>query len=102
MSKQVPVEIRFGWVPPRATAWVPRPRTIIIRKDTYLTAYLLAHELAHVMQWERHGWSFPLLYVWEWVKAGFVYSRIPFEVEARRASINEWYAGWATDLMGGM
>ena len=55
---------------------------------------IMRHELAHVHQYERYrlfgiGWiSIPLflvVYVGQWVKAGFRYSQIEFEFEARAA-----------------
>ena len=52
------------------------------------------HELAHVRQYEKYrifgiGWiSIPLfliVYVGQWIGAGFRYSKIPYEIEARIA-----------------
>lgn len=50
----------------------------------------LAHELAHVRQWERHGWPFPILYLAESLRARRAgrrwYHDNRFEIEAREAS----------------
>ena len=50
----------------------------------------LAHELAHVRQWERHGWLFPLAYLAASRRArrsgGHWYRDNPFEAEARAAA----------------
>lgn len=50
----------------------------------------LAHEMAHVRQWERHGWRFPILYLAESVRARRSgrrwYHDNRFEIEAREAS----------------
>ncbi len=50
----------------------------------------LAHEMAHVRQWEQHGWRFPLLYLAESLRARRSgrrwYHDNRFEVDAREAS----------------
>jgi hypothetical protein len=50
----------------------------------------LAHEVAHVRQWARHGWSFPLAYALASVRAvmtrGHWYRDNAFEREARAAA----------------
>jgi hypothetical protein len=50
----------------------------------------LAHELAHVQQWARHGWSFPVAYALASVRAvatgGHWYRDNAFEREARAAA----------------
>lgn len=50
----------------------------------------LAHELAHVRQWARHGWSFPAGYALASVRAimagGHWYRDNDFEQEARAAA----------------
>lgn len=55
-----------------------------------MTASELEHELAHVRQWARHGWRFPLLYLAASLRArrgphGW-YRGNAFEVEAREAA----------------
>lgn len=50
-----------------------------------LSAATLRHEQVHVEQWKRHGVWFVFLYVWYHAKYG--YERNPFEVEARRESL---------------
>jgi hypothetical protein len=53
-----------------------------------LTAPELAHELAHVAQWARHGLAFPFLYAFASLRARRAgkhwYEDNRFEVEARR------------------
>ncbi|HSM38207.1 MAG TPA: hypothetical protein VK838_02660 [Candidatus Limnocylindrales bacterium] len=50
----------------------------------------LRHELAHVEQWNRHGWTLPARYVmasWRSLRAGEGWYRgNRFEVEARAAA----------------
>jgi len=49
-----------------------------------------AHELAHVEQWRRHGWRFPVAYLAASLKARRAgrhwYDDNPFEIEAREAA----------------
>lgn len=55
-----------------------------------LTDAELAHELAHVAQWARHGVTFPLIYALASLRARRAgkhwYEENRFEVEARRAA----------------
>ena len=95
---RVPVTIkRSRLVPPGAATWVPVPRLILVRPGEPITERLLAHELGHVVQAEEFVW--PLAYVLQWARTGFSYSRMPFEVEARKAETDPWYRAWAHDLM---
>ena len=44
----------------------------------------LAHELVHVAQWERYGWTFPLRYAWASLTAlPHPYRDNRYEIEAR-------------------
>ncbi len=58
-------------------------RTIVVHPDVPLTRRLLTHELTHVRQWQAHPFSFPVRYVWEYLRHG--YEANPFEAEARAA-----------------
>ena len=55
-----------------------------------MTAEELAHELAHVAQWRRHGWRFAIAYLAESLRARRSgkrwYHDNRFEVEARTAA----------------
>lgn len=57
-----------------------------------LTDDELEHELAHVRQWSRMGWRFPLAYLAASLRArrsgGRWYHDNPFEAEARAAEAN--------------
>ena len=95
---RVPVTItRSPLVPNGVRAWVPLRRTIVVAPGTDLTEHLLAHELKHVEQAELHPW--PAAYVWQWVRTGFNYTRMPFEVAARHAEGEPFYRAWARDLL---
>lgn len=84
-------------MPPSASAWVPWPETIVLAPAAPYSVFLVAHELQHVVQWRRYGWSFPLRYVWQWVCVGFRYQLIPFEVEARELAYT--HTNWATEVL---
>ena len=96
------VPVRIARVPRWTLFWtygmVPVKRTILLRRDLTISVTGLAHELAHVLQAERHPW--PLAYVTQWALTGFDYHAMPFEVEARRASREPFYRAWASDLLG--
>ena len=96
---RVPVRIKRVpfLIPTWAAAMVPTKRTILVRTGVTLTQRLLAHELAHVAQAEKHPW--PLAYFAQWAASGFSYFNMPFEVEARRASREPWYLAWASDIL---
>lgn len=96
--RRTPVAMRIGWTPPGAHAWVPLPRTIVVRSAELVTERLVAHELAHVLQAEANP-PWPLTYVWQWIRTGFSYTRMPFEVSARAAERNEAMLEWARDLI---
>ena len=98
--RRVPVTVvERGFVPPGVDAWVPRPRLIVFRRPGLISQRLMAHELAHVNQWERHGIAFPALYVLAWARAGLSYSENAFEREARALENNHAYLAWAREIM---
>ncbi len=49
-----------------------------------------AHEMAHVRQWQAHGWKFPIAYLAESLRARRAgkhwYRDNRFEIEARKAA----------------
>ena len=82
--------------------WLRRPGRLVLRdwlaitlgRTVFawrsLTDDELDHELAHVRQWARMGWRFPLAYLAASMRArrrgGRWYHDNPFEVEARTAA----------------
>ena len=82
-----------GWA--RAQAW---PRLILIRRGVPLTEALLAHELAHVDQWQRLG---PVVFVWRYCRDfwRYGYTDHPLEEEARAAAAEPMYRRWARLLL---
>ena len=87
------VPIGGDWV----AAQVPFKRTIWVRPGVPLTRRLVAHELRHVMQAERHAW--PIAYFWQWFTTGRNYHTMPFEVEARAAERDPQYLKWADEVI---
>jgi hypothetical protein len=80
---------RRGGLPVRIGGWclgqasvsaITLWRTIWLANDAPLAPELLLHELRHVDQFEADA-SFPLRYLWESVRRGYVRNR--FEVDAR-------------------
>jgi hypothetical protein len=61
-------------------------RTIVVSPGVRLTSSLLAHELAHVRQWQRDP-LFPLRYSLATLRHG--YHDNPYEVEARAMALRE-------------
>lgn len=68
-----------------AQVWGP---FILVRRDAHeypksALRRLLRHEMEHVRQWKRYGVLFPLVYVFNWVRAGFSYTNNELEKRAR-------------------
>jgi len=67
----IPVRVKRSlFVPPNRYGWTPWKRTILIRRDYPVSEREMAHELAHVLQWERYGAFFPLVYLWKKKRPG--------------------------------
>jgi hypothetical protein len=96
---RVPVRVivKNKLTPNWAVAQVLIPRTIWIKPAYKNNARILAHELAHVIQWELYGLKFAVMYLWDVARNGYVNSR--FEVEARAAENDEFYVDWARELI---
>jgi hypothetical protein len=80
---------RVGGLPVRVGGWclgvqsvsaITLWHTIWLAPDASVSEELLLHELRHVDQFASTA-AFPLLYIWESVRRGYVANR--FEVEAR-------------------
>lgn len=74
-----------GWLSGmrRPAAAVTLGRTIVVHPDATADPRLLAHELAHVQQWQKQPLLFPLEYLMQHIRCG--YWNNPFEIEAREA-----------------
>jgi hypothetical protein len=89
---------RRGGLPVRVGGWclgqrtvsaITLWRTVWLASDLEPTVELLLHELRHVHQFQASR-AFPILYLWESVRRGYVSNR--FEADARRyaaARVNE-------------
>ncbi len=82
-----------GWA--RAQAWWT---VILVKRGVPLTEGLVAHELAHVLQWREFGvWGFMFAYLRLFRRHG--YEAHPLEMAARRAETDGFYLTWARRLL---
>jgi hypothetical protein len=74
-----------GWLAGqwRPAAAVTLGSTVIVHPAARLSGRLLRHELAHVRQWRKRPFSFPIHYAMMHLRHG--YRANPYEVEARDA-----------------
>jgi hypothetical protein len=95
----LPVKIRtVPWLIPtwaRAQTW---GNVILVRRGVPLSQRLLAHELAHVLQWRALGiWGFISRYARYLLRHG--YEKNPLEIAARAAEQDEFYLAWAKRIL---
>ena len=85
----LPVRVGGWCLGQRSVSAITLWRTIWLASDLEPTVELLLHELRHVHQFQASR-AFPILYLWESVRRGYVSNR--FEADARRyaaARVNE-------------
>jgi hypothetical protein len=97
--KKPPVKLKAGFVMPGFMGWVPLPRLIIFNPKYQVTRRFVAHELMHVIQWERYGITFIPRYLYQWMSVGFSYTNIPMEKEARAVESNAAFLEWADEVI---
>lgn len=95
----IPVRILFvPWLIPtwaRAQTWW---NVILVRRGVGLTKRLLAHELAHVLQWRSLGVvGFVGQYARDLIRRG--YRDHPLEMVARLAEQDDFYLHWAQEIL---
>jgi hypothetical protein len=95
----IPVRIYVvPWLIPtwaKAQTWW---NTILVRRGVGLTKRLLAHELAHVLQWRFLGvFRFMCQYAHDLVRHG--YERHPLEIVARLAEQDDFFLSWAEEIL---
>jgi hypothetical protein len=87
------------WLIPRwaqAQVW---GRVILIRRGIKVTEQLLAHELAHVLQWRSLGFiKFIFNYLKYYLRHGYL--NHPLERQAQAAEFNDFYRSWARQILG--
>ncbi len=82
-----------GWA--RAQVW---GRVILVKRGVQLTEDLLAHELAHVLQWRTLGAGrFMWRYAGHQIRHG--YDQNPLEITARMAARDSFFLAWARDIL---
>jgi hypothetical protein len=94
-----PVRIRLvPWLIPnwaRAQTW---GNLVLVKRATRLTPELLAHELAHVLQWRSLGVvAFVSRYACYLIRHG--YQNNPLEIVARLAATDEAFLNWARAIL---
>jgi hypothetical protein len=79
----------------RAQTWW---NVVLVRRGVRLTTQLLAHELAHVLQWQAFG---ALGFVWRYARHLIAqgYKHNPLEMIARLAEQDEFYLEWARKIL---
>lgn len=90
MPKRPPRLVVVPWLGPQTRA-ITLGRIVLIRSGDQHDAHLIAHEMVHVVQWERLGWwQFLRGYLGAYVsgrRRGLThwqaYATIPLEVQAR-------------------
>jgi hypothetical protein len=95
----LPVKIcRVPWLIPnwaRAQTWW---NVVLVRRGVRLTKRLLAHELAHVLQWRAFGaFGFVRRYARHLITQGYLQN--PLEIIARLAEEDEFYLEWAREIL---
>jgi hypothetical protein len=98
-APSLPVKIIFvPWLIPnwaRAQTWW---NVVLVRRGVQLTKQLLAHELAHVLQWRAFGvLGFVCRYASHLVAQG--YEQNPLEIIARLAEQDDFYLEWAQEIL---
>ena len=79
----------------RAQTW---GNVVLVRKGVRLTARLLAHELAHVLQWRALGVvGFVRRYAGHLIRQG--YENNPLEITARLAEGDDFFLDWAREIL---
>jgi hypothetical protein len=81
------------------TAYVAGPRDIVVAR-AHITERTIAHELAHLVQWQQYGFDWPVVWFMQVLTHG--YENAPFEVEARALANDPWYLDWARELIASM
>jgi hypothetical protein len=98
-SPLIPIRIYYvPWLIPtwaRAQTWW---NVILVRRGVGLTVQLLAHELAHVLQWRALGVGrFLFHYARHFLRHG--YEKNPLEMAAREAEQDDYYLNWAREIL---
>ena len=101
MSKSPLIPIRIypvPWLIPnwaRAQTW---GNVVLVRRGVGLTKRLLAHELAHVLQWRSLGvFGFFCQYARHLIRHG--YEGHPLELVARLDEQDDFYLNWAQEIL---
>jgi hypothetical protein len=90
--------VSVAWLIPnwaRAQTW---GNVVLVKRGVRLTTQLLAHELAHVLQWRSLGvLGFVCRYARHLIGRG--YKEHPLEIAARLAEQDDFYLNWAQEIL---
>ena len=82
----------------RAQTW---GNLVLVRRGVGLTERLLAHELAHVLQWRAFGYlGFVGRYARYLLRHGYLEN--PLEIVARVAQEDEFFRDWAREILSSL
>jgi hypothetical protein len=101
LSKAPLLRVRIYLVPWLIPTWA-RAQTwwnvVLVRRGVRISQELLAHELAHVLQWRSLGvWGFVGQYVRHFIRHG--YEQNPLEIAARAAEHDDFCLNWAQEIL---
>jgi hypothetical protein len=95
------ISIRIYSVPWLIPIWASAQtwwNIILVRRGVRLTQRLLAHELAHVLQWRCLG-VFGFLYQYARGLVRHGYERHPLEIVARLAEQDDFFLNWGHEIL---
>lgn len=98
-ASRLPVRIRLvPWLIPNWARGQTWGNLVLVKRSVRLTPELLAHELAHVLQWRLFG---VVGFVWRYARAliRHGYENNPLEIVARLAARDEAFLNWARALL---
>ena len=94
-------QVRIIYVPWLIPHWASAQtwwNVILVKRGGELTKRLLAHELAHVLQWRTLG-VFPFMFHYACHLIRHGYDAHPLEIEARAAETKNYYLEWAEEIL---
>jgi hypothetical protein len=99
--QMVPPRVRLIIVPWLIPRWAQAQvwgNVILVRRGVPITEQLLAHELAHVLQWRLMGiLPFVCTYLKYFLRHGYLDH--PLEHQARAATYQDFYCRWARHIL---
>lgn len=101
MSAAPAIPVRIFYVPWLLPTWATAQvwwNVILVKRGVGLTEALLAHELAHVLQWRSLG-VLGFLYHYARFRLRHGYEAHPLEMTARVAENDSYFLNWAREIL---